>query len=443
MSERILVEGFLGRDNLLRGGSNEAVNARFRIETSEAFMQQHPVSLCDVVLVVDTSGSMDDPFAAGLSITKREGVIQAAKEMVRHCNRGDRVSLVCFDTNAYTELENIPASNISAIDAGLDKIRAHRGMTNFENAFKRTQSVVQNLQQPSKRVVFLTDGNSTSGKISVARRINSELAQAGVTVDCFGVGGDYDNRLMLSFTQASGGQAYHLPSPDEAASLFEDSLRTAQQSLISNAVLTLEVPADFRDVEFYQVTPQQHNLSLPEGTVKKMTIFRTHLSALAQQDIYNFVLHARVDTPSGNEANCLFARMRLEYDVPIQQLRSQEALLTLFLSLSSNANDEQRRSDVDDMYLTATLTKMEEEMQAAARANNWKRAAAFLDDMCKRARDLNRMDLVAGYETQLRQLEQNGLLTQADLNRLSQSTSQAQSQMARKQPKSSMLGGDF
>ncbi|NLN93367.1 MAG: VWA domain-containing protein [Candidatus Hydrogenedens sp.] len=443
MSEEILVDAFLSRDNLMRGSSNEPVNARFRIETSESFVQQHPVSLCDVVLVVDTSGSMDDPFTDGLSISKREGVIQAAKEMVRHCNRGDRISLICFDTKAYTELEDVPASDLDGINSGLDKIRDHGGMTNFEKAFKQTQQVIRNLKQPSKRVVFLTDGNATSGKIDVAHRINRELAQAGVTVDCFGVGSDYDHHLMLSFTQASGGLAYHLPSPDEAAGLFEESLRTAQQSLISNAVLTLEVPSHFRDVEFYQATPQQHNLSVPEGTVQKMKIFRVHLSALAQQDIYNFVLHAGVDIPSGSASNSLFARVRLTYDVPVRQLRSQEAKHALFLSFSNNPDDEVRRSDVDDMYLTATLMKLEGEMQAAAQANDWKRTGAILDSMCKRAKSLNRLDLVAGYETQLRQLQQNGLLTQADLNKLSQSTSQAQSQMARKQPSSSMLGADF
>lgn len=433
MAEEIMIESQLSRDRLVRGSVNEPVCASFRIQTSDVFARQNPTTFCDLILVVDTSGSMDEPFGQGQSMKKRDGAIQAAKEMVKLCKPKDRVSLICFDSNAYTEIEDVPASDINIINAGIDKISQHSGMTNFEAAFSEAHRLARKLKQPSKRIVFLTDGQSTSGKITVARSENDALAQMGVTVDCFGVGDDYKYSEMLAFTRVSNGESHHLTNPDDAKKLFSQSLKNAQQSLIQNAVLHLSVPSTFRDVEFYQSTPQQHDFSKPDGKIDGMYVYRIHLASLTQLNVYNFVMRACVDVPNNSAMNMLLAKLHLEYDVPVKNLKSVKADNYIYLSFSDSKDEELRRATVDDLYVIATLTKLQKELDAAIAQSQWQDAGRLLGEMCNRAKRVRRVDLVKEYEKIIAKLTANGKLTITDVNIGGQTTSKANSQMGIKQ----------
>jgi len=444
MAEELVVEYQLSRDRILHGRMNEPVTARLRIETSDAFARQYPKTYCDVILVVDTSGSMDEPFAAGQALTKREGVIKAAEDMLKALQPEDTVSLVCFDSQAYEELRGVRASDRAAIQAALQKVREHTGSTNFEAAFTAAQGLLSRLKQPSRRLVFLTDGNANTGSMQQANDSNKAIAALGVTVDCFGVGEDYNHQLMCDFVKESNGEAQKLDTPQQAAALFKGSLKNAQQALIRNAVLRLMVPQDLRDVEFYQATPQQHDHSTPEGIVNKMLVYRVLLSSLTQIHIYNFVLRVSMDTPpAGDGASLLLGKVVLEYDVPVKHARSVKAECNMFMSFSSQPGEEVRRTEVDEIYLTATLERLEKRVQDAGQKSDWREVSALLQQMCERAKEIGRRDLLADYQKRLDLLVKNGHLTQGELNENCKTTSKAQSQMGVKQASPDLLGGGF
>ena len=376
MAEEILMNWQLGRDRIPRGLVNTPVNMVLRMETSDAFARQHPKTFCDIILAVDTSGSMDEDFGTGGELSKREAVIQAAEAMLDGLDPQDTVSLVCFDSDACEELSGVPAGDRRRVASGLARIREHNGNTNFEAAFAVCRRLLDRLGNPSKKVVFLTDGNANVGDMKKARRTNEELARAGVVVDCYGVGTDYNHQLMREFVSVSNGEAHKLAAPRDAQRLFKASVKNAQQSLIANAVLRVEVPEKMRDVEFYQTTPQQHHVSAPEGVAGGMRIYKVNLSAMTQSHIYNFVLHFSADTPAtADMQNMLAGRAVLEYDVPVRGLRTQRAVCVKHLTLGDSPAGEQRRSEVDDMYVTATLIRLEDKKQAAAQKGDWKAVA--------------------------------------------------------------------
>ncbi|MCK5861698.1 MAG: hypothetical protein KAH38_04385, partial [Candidatus Hydrogenedentes bacterium] len=199
-------------------------------------------------------------------------------------------------------------------------------------------------------------------------------------------------------------------------------------------------PKVFRDVEFYQSTPQQHDFSTPEGVVSDMNIYRVHLASLSQQGVYNFVLHAGVDIPNDGSMNMLFAKMHLEYDVPVKNTKSVKADSNVFLTFSDDPGEEVRRTTVDDLYVISSLAKLQNEMENAMQKSEWNRVSSLLDDMCHRAKKVHRMDLVKEYENTIDKLRKNGNLTQADINDTSQTTSVANSQLGIKAADESVLG---
>jgi len=382
---------------------------------------------------------MNEPFSSGNKITKRDGVIQAAEAMLTKLGSDDTVSLVCFDSKAYEEVCGVRASEASA---ALSSIRQHSGSTNFEEAFSVTEGLLSRLNHPSQRVIFLTDGKANAGSIETAQRLNQQIASQGVTVDCFGVGDDYNHNLMCEFVAVSNGEAQKLDTPEQAAGLFIKAVNNAQQALIRNAVLRLFVPEAMRDVEFYQITPQQHDHGTPEGTINNMRVFRVNLSSLTQMNIYNFVLRTSLDTPpAGGPANALLAKAVLEYDVPVMGLRSQKSECSMFASFSSHPHEEEVRTDVDELYFTATLERLDREVHKFAQIGDWGRVSGLLQEMCERAQQIRREDLYNQYQRDLKTLVSEGKLTQAQLNMNRKTTSQAQSQLGIKEASPGQVEG--
>mmetsp|Transcript_6412 Transcript_6412/g.13432 ORF Transcript_6412/g.13432 Transcript_6412/m.13432 type:complete len:665 (-) Transcript_6412:123-2117(-) len=120
----------------------------------------------DVVLVIDTSGSMDDYDRIGLAV-------QAATTIIETLTVADRIAVVPFDTTAkvLTDENDITVvglvratrKNKNALLTAISSLKANGG-TNFYDAFDKTFELIERtIQQESTSgcnvaVLFLTDG---------------------------------------------------------------------------------------------------------------------------------------------------------------------------------------------------------------------------------------------------------------------------------------------
>ncbi len=423
MAEEIVVQSELDRDFMTRGLVNEPITVRLTLYTRDDFVRDHPVTRCNLVLVVDTSASMDEPFGAGESLTKREGVIRAIESLLPFLQEDDTVSLICFDSGAYVELDRAPGSDPDRIRQAAARINDHRGATNFEAAFSAVQNMLQAHQGGGKRVCFLTDGQATLGDGARAHRINSELAAAGVVVDCLGVGEGFNFKEMQQFTQASGGRTGLLDTPEQAGDDFKSILDEAQQSLIANAALRLELPPGLRDVEIFQLTPESRYFDNvrqePNGSVSH----RINVQTVAQTLNYIFIVQMKVDTPTdSNVPNLMVMRTRFDYDVPVLGLTGQSQENQVVLNLGPDGFVEKRDTSIESDALEVSLTKLDRDVAAAWAGQDWKQVALLLQEMLGRARKLRDDDKCRTYQLQLESLEKNGHLTQAELNKIGKSS---------------------
>lgn len=108
MAEEIILSCDLNRNFVVRGAKNEKIVLRLRLYTHPDFVKAHPKTFCDVVLLVDTSQSMDEPFGDGAKLTKRQGVMRAIESMLPALQPEDTFSLICYDSSTYVEFVPVP-----------------------------------------------------------------------------------------------------------------------------------------------------------------------------------------------------------------------------------------------------------------------------------------------------------------------------------------------
>ena len=169
----------------------------------------------DVILVLDTSGSME-----GKKIVQAREALQFVLD---HLNDADRFNIVTFNTAVTRYADALrPAADRAAARKFVDDIRAAGG-TNIDGALREALQGVSS-ERPSV-VIFLTDGLPTAG-VTDAGTIAANAKKAAATsvrLFTFGVGYDVNTILLDTLaTQNRGASAYVKPEEnlEEAVSAF-------------------------------------------------------------------------------------------------------------------------------------------------------------------------------------------------------------------------------
>ncbi len=184
--------------------------------------KEQQISAKDLVLVLDTSGSM-----AGEKINQ-------AKAALRYClqrlGERDRFGLVTFSSEARSFRPQL--AGIDARDDALwhvDRLEATGG-TNINEALRAAAELLRDAQPGHGMIIFLTDGLPTNGVTDEGQiRRNFTQAQRGeVKLFSFGVGFDVNTRLLDGLAKENHAFADYI-SPqeniEERVSTFYEKVR--------------------------------------------------------------------------------------------------------------------------------------------------------------------------------------------------------------------------
>lgn len=175
----------------------------------------------DVVIVLDTSGSMEGE--------KMSQAKAAAQYIVDHLHPQDRYNIITFSTGIRLFVPNlIPAPSTPDYVDFIDHLETVGG-TNISEAL--LEAVAQGDNERPLTVIFLTDGLATEGITETPLLLNAvqQAAPANTRLFAFGVGDDVDTLLLDSLTaNHRGTTTYVRPSQavDEAVSGFYAKVST-------------------------------------------------------------------------------------------------------------------------------------------------------------------------------------------------------------------------
>jgi Ca-activated chloride channel family protein len=178
----------------------------------------HARPAANLVFLVDTSGSMDQPDKLPL-------VKASLKLLLDRLEPGDRVALVTYAGVAGVALQPTPASDRAGILAAIDRLGA-AGSTAGAAGIAEAYALARRsfVEGGVNRVILATDGDFNVGisdDASLTRLIETER-RSGIFLSVLGFGqGNYNDALMQRLAQNGNGSASYIDGLDEAQKVLQ------------------------------------------------------------------------------------------------------------------------------------------------------------------------------------------------------------------------------
>jgi Ca-activated chloride channel family protein len=172
---------------------------------------------------------------------------QAVEQALRMLRPEDRFSLVVYDDRIDVLARSANATS-HAIRNALDALSTvhPRGSTDlFSGWMNGCDQVAQFVQEENvSRVLLLTDGLANHGITDRGELVRhaSELRQRNVSTSTFGVGADFDERLLRDMAHEGGGNFYFLENARQIPDLMTSELGEALEVVMPRAVIEIEIP---------------------------------------------------------------------------------------------------------------------------------------------------------------------------------------------------------
>lgn len=196
----------------------------------------------NVGLVLDRSGSMDGERKFTLA---RDAVEQS----LRLLRESDTFTLVVYDGQVDVLMPPTPAS-ADAKRTALQRLAEvqPRGCTDLHAGWNAgALGLVERVRAEKgavTRLLLLTDGLANEGitdPYALTRRAH-EMRTLGVATTTFGVGADFDERLLRDMAHEGGGQFYFVETPAQIPDLLTSELGEALEVVRRDVALQIELP---------------------------------------------------------------------------------------------------------------------------------------------------------------------------------------------------------
>ena len=314
----------VGKDFMpVTGGSQVAY---VLVEAKPTEMMAHVRMPLNFALVLDHSGSMKG--------AKLRNVKEAVKMVIDRLEPTDYVSVVIFDDTAQVVIPSLPANDKPGMKATIDQIRDAGGTTMSLGMIQGLNELHHwNIPNAVNRMILLTDG-VTYGDSDRCRQLARDAAAAGIAIYPLGIGADWDEELLDSIGQLSGGMpAEFIRDPMDALGIFEQQLQSAVDVAIRNATLILRLPVGVTAKKAVKVLPIISDLGQSVLSDRQIVI---PLGDLEKERPQSVLVELMIDPrPAG-----LFriAQTELSYDVPTTNLVGERLRDDIKVTFTTDAN---------------------------------------------------------------------------------------------------------
>jgi len=164
----------------------------------------------DIVLVIDTSGSMQQgrfdekhPMKNKFDVVK-----EVASDFVLR-RKDDRIGLITFADVAFVSSPLTFQKEFLATIINMQRLGIAGQKTAINDALVQAYAMLEHSQSKSKIVILLTDGIDNMSKVSVDE-VSNLIALSDIKLYTIGIGDtrDYDGRSLKAFAKAGEGEAF-------------------------------------------------------------------------------------------------------------------------------------------------------------------------------------------------------------------------------------------
>ena len=250
------------RTVLLPGPGNGNILIRITAPQGLPVDDRPPLNLC---LVLDKSGSMGDSG-------KIDFALKAAHSLVDRLGPGDMLSIVTYDQRVRTVVRAMPVNNREKLHRIIDKIQAG-GRTflsgGLEEGFRQAKRGKR--RGYINRILLLSDGLANVGITDrdTLRRRTSAMSESGVSVSTFGMGLDFDERLLATMANGGGGSYHYLARSRDIVTALRNEFNMAAATVATGVEIIIKPLNDSRlgDVSGYGWSREGNSIVIGVGDV--------------------------------------------------------------------------------------------------------------------------------------------------------------------------------
>ena len=219
----------------------------------------------NLAFVVDRSGSM-----AGAKLPLAKAAVEQA---LRRLDHDDRFAIIAYDDQVDTVVGSTGATSeaVSGARRALTSIEP-RGSTNLGEGWLTGCREVARGQHADgvDRCLLLSDGLANVGMTDRDELAHhaAELRQRGVTTTTFGIGDDYDERLMQLIAERGGGNFYYIEDirqiPDYIGSEVGEALDVVARGVVIEVAGPPHLEVDALDVMPVERLGDRARIVLPD-----------------------------------------------------------------------------------------------------------------------------------------------------------------------------------
>src|SRR5260221_421654 len=314
----------VGKDFMPVTGGSQVAYAL--VETRPTEMMAHVRMQLIFALVLDHSGFMKG--------AKLRNVRARVKVVILRMEPTDYVSVVIFDDTSQVVIPSLPANAKPGMKATIDQLRDAGGTTMSLGMIKGLNELQHwNIPNAVNRMILLT-GGVTYGDSDRCRQLARDAASAGIAIYPLGIGADWDEELLDSIGQLSGGMpAEFIRDPMDALGIFEQQLQSAVDVAIRNSTLILRLPVGVTAKKAVKVLPIISDFGQSVLSDRQIVI---PLGDLEKDRPQSVLVELMIDPrPAG-----LFriAQTELSYDVPTTNLVGERIRDDIKVTFTTDAN---------------------------------------------------------------------------------------------------------
>jgi Ca-activated chloride channel homolog len=205
------------------------------------------IPAANLVFLVDTSGSMDEP-------TKLPLLKASLKQIVPKLRAQDRISLVTYAGSTCVALRSTPGDQHAKITAAIDALGAGggtNGAAGIDLAYAEASKGF--IKGGVNRVILATDGDFNIGTVGT-QELKDRIAdkrRSGVALTTLGFGeGNYNDEMAVTLADAGNGSHHYIDSLEEGRRVLVDEMSATLMTIAKDVKIQVEfnpgVVAEYR-----------------------------------------------------------------------------------------------------------------------------------------------------------------------------------------------------